>query len=333
MSEAPRPVVAILALGGTIAAPAIAGKPATMDLNSDDLVRALPALATIAQIRAETVRRIGSADLSFADVLAVVDRTRALVAEGVDGIVVTQGTDTLEESAFLLDRLVEADVPVVVTGAMRHTGAPGADGPANLLAAVRVAASREAKSVGTLVVANDEIHLARFVRKGHATSTATFQSLPLGPVGWIAEGRVRMPLVPRHRARVFRVADRAGLPQVALIKFSFGDSPRLIELTSADTFLGAVIETYGAGHTSQRALDALAALAERMPTVFASRTGMGEVHQSSCDFSGSELRLLERGLIPAIALDGLKARLLLSLLLAEGADRTAISRELEAFVQ
>lgn len=334
MSDAPLPVVAILALGGTIAAaPAMAGKPATMDLNADDLVRALPTLATIAQLRAETVQRVGSADLAFADVLAVAERIRTLVAGGVDGVVVTQGTDTLEESAFLLDRLVEADVPVVVTGAMRHSGAPGADGPTNLLAAVRVAASPSARRVGILVVANDEIHLARFVRKGHATSTATFQSLPLGPVGWIAESRVRMPLVPRRRGRLFRVHGEAGLPQVALIKFSLSDSPRLIELTSADTFQGAVIETYGAGHTSQRALDALAALADRMPTVFASRAGMGEVHQSSCDFPGSELRLLERGLIPAIALDGLKARLLLSLLLAEGADRTAIRRELEDFVQ
>lgn len=334
MSSTSLPVVAILALGGTIAAaPAVAGKPATMDLNADDLVRALPALATLAEIRAETVRRVGSADLSFADVFAVVERIRALAAEGVDGVVVTQGTDTLEETAFLLDRLVELDLPVVVTGAMRHTGVPGADGPANLLAAVSVAASAEARGTGALVVSNDEIHLARFVRKGHATSTATFQSPFLGPVGWVAERRVRMPLVPRHRGRLFHLSPGTTLPQVALLKFSFDDTPRLIELISPDSFQGAVIETYGAGHTSQRVLDALAGLAARMPTVFASRTGVGEVHQSSCDFPGSELRLLERSLIPAVALDGLKSRLLLALLLAEGADRVAIRAAFEEFAR
>lgn len=333
MPGATLPVVAILALGGTIAAaPAIPGQPAKMDLDPADLVRALPGLAAVAQIRAETVRRVGSADLAFADVLTLVRRIRELIDQGVQGFVVTQGTDTLEETAFLLDRLLDADAPVVMTGAMRHTGSPGADGPANLLAAVKVAASQNARAAGTLVVANDEIHLARFVRKGHATSTATFQSLPLGPVGWVAENHVRMPLVPRHRGRLFQLPPDARMPQVALIKFSFADSPRLLEAVSTEDFQGAVIETYGAGHTSQRALEALAKLADGMPTVFASRTGVGEVHQASCDFPGSELRLLERGLIPSIALDGLKSRLLLTLLLAAGADRASIRKAFEEFV-
>lgn len=325
------PVIAILALGGTIAAsPAQPGHAATMDLDANDLVRALPALATVAEIRAESFLRIGSAELSFAAMSALAARIQSAAAEGADGVVVTQGTDTLEETAFLLDRLVQTDIPVVVTGAMRNSGHPGADGLANLLSAVRVAASPVARGVGTLVVMNDEVHLARFVRKGHATSTATFDSPQLGAVGWVAEDRVRIPLVPRRRTRRFEVPDGAAFPQIALVKLSLGDSPRLIELIDTDTFAGAVVETYGAGHVSERALEALGNLADRMPTVFASRTGVGEVHTATCDFGGSELRLLERGLIPSVALDGLKARLLLALLLAVGAGQQEIRAEFEA---
>ena len=268
-----------------------------MDLDAGDLVRAVPALGAVAEIRAS--RFGGSARRTCRLRTSSLCRPASakLAGEGVQGVVVTQGTDTLEETAFLLDRLVEPDLPVVVTGAMRNSGIAGADGPANLLAAVRVAVSPAAKGVGTLVAMNDEIHLARFVRKGHATSLATFESPPLGPVGWIAEGRVRIPLVPRRRLRRFALTTARDVPQVALVTVSFDDSPRLIELIEADRFGGAVVETYGAGHISQRALDALAALSSRMPTVFASRTGVGELHTSSCDFGGSELRLLERGLI------------------------------------
>jgi L-asparaginase len=325
-----RPVIAILALGGTIAAaPPEPGRAATMDRDADAIVRSVPALAAVANTRPESFRRIGSADLGFADIMALAKRIDAVVGT-VDGVVVTQGTDTLEETSFLLDRLVVSDVPVVVTGAMRNAGLPGADGPANLLAAVRVAASPLARGIGTLVVMNDEIHLGRFVRKAHATSPATFESRPLGPIGWVAEDHVRMPLVPRVRPRRFVLPVEAPVPQVALLKMSLGDSPALIERIDATAFAGAVIETYGAGHTSQRVLDALGALAKRMPTIFASRTGAGEVHTSTCDFPGSELRLIERGLIPAGALDGLKARLLLALALADGLDAQSLRDEFTA---
>ena len=133
-----------------------------------------------------------------------------------------------------------------------------------------------------------------------------------------------MPLVPRAPSPRFALRPDAPVPQVALLKLSLGDSPRLIDAIDPADFAGAVIETYGAGHTSQRVLGSLGTLATRMPTVFASRTGAGEVHTATCDFPGSELRLIERGLIPGGALDGLKARLLLTLLLATGASPTAI---------
>lgn len=194
-----KPRIGVIALGGTIASvPDSSGRNATMSLSVADVLAAVPAAADIVQLRAETFRQCGSAELSVADIVELAARIDEL-SDQLDGVVVTQGTDTLEETAYLLDLLVVSDMPVVVTGAMRNSGLPGADGPANLLHSIRVAASGEAQGLGPLVVMNDEIHAARFVRKSHATSTAAFTSPGLGPLGWVAEGRVRIPLVPRHR--------------------------------------------------------------------------------------------------------------------------------------
>lgn len=326
------PDITVLALGGTIASvPDAEGRNARMDLSGADLLASVPQLGQFAQLRAESFRQSGSAELTFADILALAHRIDALVGQ-CHGIVVTQGTDTLEETAFLLDHLVTADLPVVVTGAMRNSGLPGADGPANLLHAVRVAASADARGLGTLVVVNDEIHAARFVRKMHATSTATFQSPGLGPIGWVAEDRVRIPLVPRRRSPRMSAPGMSVDARVALVRLAFDDSPALLDLITPDDFDGAVVETYGAGHISTRVLAALSRLAARMPTVFASRTGAGELHTSTCDFPGSELRLREAGLISAVALDGLKSRLLLALTLASGGGRAEVQKAFEGSV-
>jgi L-asparaginase len=157
-------------------------------------------------------------------------------------VVVTQGTDTIEETAFALDLLVDGPGPVVVTGAMRNPTLAGPDGPANLLAAVQVAAAPQ--GAGVLVVANDEIHAARFVRKTVTTSPATFRSTSASPVGWVVEGRCRME---------FRVPplDTAGLstvdevPPVALLTAMLGDDARLVAEVEQLGYGGLVIEGFG----------------------------------------------------------------------------------------
>lgn len=319
------PRVALLTLGGTIAAtPPRDGGPAKMELTAGDILAQLPAIGTVAELEVETLSRIGSVDLTFATIAGLAKRIAELDAAGIDGVVVTQGTDTMEESACLTDLLHASDLPVVFTGAMRHTGKPGADGPANLLAAIRVAASPVARGTGVLLVSNDEIHLARHVRKAHATALSTFASPALGPIGWVAEGRTHIKLVPADRGPKFAPELAEQSRNVALVTLAMDDSALLIDAVTPDHYAGAVIATMGAGHVPSHLLDAIGALASRLPCVFVSRTGNGEVHRHSCDFAGSELRLIERGVIPGGSFDPLKARIMLRLLLAAGASRDEI---------
>lgn len=315
----------IITLGGTIASvPEHAGGSATPSLTADDLVTALPQLSELVTVQAHSFRQYPSGDLNIADLNALAREITAQAAAGRRGFVITQGADTLEETAYLLDLSADVQAPVVLTGAMRHAGLPGADGPANLLAAARVAVSEQARGLGALVVMNDEVHAARWMRKTHTSSTAAFASPGLGPLGWVSEDQVRIPLVPRQRTPRIVVGENVDLPHVALLRLGLGSDATLIEHLADLGYDAAVIEVYGGGHASQRTVHALHDLATCMPVVFASRTGAGELLTDTYGFPASERDLLERGLISAGARDGLKARLLLSMLLASGADRQTL---------
>lgn len=321
--------VDIIGLGGTIAMAGASAAGVLPTLTAEDLVRAVPQLGQVAEVRADQFRMIAGSSLSMADLLATAAEVRRRIAAGADGVVVTQGTDTIEEVAFGLDLLVPGDAPVVVTGAMRNPTLPGADGPANLLAAVQVAASPLARGLGALVVFSDEIHAARFVQKTHTTSTATFRSPLTGPIGWLTEGEVRIALRPSGRQQV-NVPE--GVPErpVALLTMALGDDGRLCEALPGLGYQGAVLEATGGGHVPFFAVERVARLAAAMPVVLASRTGCGEVLRRTYGFPGSESDLLARGLIHAGALDGLKSRILLCLLLMSGSGREEIAQAFAA---
>lgn len=306
----------LLSLGGTITMVPQAEGGIAPKLGAAELVAALPELAAVAEIEADSPARLPSPSLTPAHLAAVAQRIAAAFAAGADGAVVIQGTDTIEESAFLLDLLVAGERPVVVTGAMRGADAPGADGPANLLAAARVAASEAARGLGTLAVLNDEIHAARFVQKTHTALPSAFASPAVGPIGTVAEG------VPRILVRVPRLPcldAGAGPPApVALLRWTMGDDGRLLGALPGLGYAGAVIEGMGAGHLPAEAAEAVGALAARMPVVLASRVAAGPVFTRTYGYPGGEIDLIRRGAIPAGILSGLKARLLLGLALRAG---------------
>jgi L-asparaginase len=320
------PKVAFIPYGGTIASVVKEGVGASPTLDVGEMAKGLPGVRETATVMPRPSRHLASSQMTLVDLLDIARTAQDAIRDGCSGVVVSQGTDTIEEIAFGLDLLCHCDEPIVVTGAMRNASLPSPDGPANVIAAVRVAASPAARGIGAVVVVNDEVHAARFVRKTHTANPATFQSMATGPLGWVAEQDVRIVLRPSRRFHVRLPAD-AVPPPVCLLKMSLGDDGRLLPLLAAAGYAGAVIEGFGGGHVTAQvaAPGVLEALVESMPVVLASRTGSGEVlRRTYGGFPGSETDLIGRGVIFAGSLDGPKARLLLTLLLARGADREEI---------
>jgi L-asparaginase len=299
------PTVTYLALGGTIASVATTDPAhrsgAVPRLDAHDLLTGVPAIAETAHVDAHQLDLVPSPSLGFDDV------------QGALG------------AAYLLDLGWGRPEPLVVTGAMRHASAPGADGPANLLAAVRVAADPGARERGVLVVLDDEVHAASTVRKTHTSSTGAFTSPGTGPLGWVTEG---LPVFHAPAHRVSALTDHvAPLPPVALHRVSLDDDGRVLDALADLGHRGVVIEGFGGGHVAERTLDAVRRLARRMPVVLASRTGAGTTLAATYGFPGGEIDLLDAGLVPAGRLDGLKSRLLLAVLLAVDAPPDRVHAE------
>jgi L-asparaginase len=320
--------VVLFTLGGTIASTPAAGGVVPR-LTGADLLTSVPGLDRDGlEVQVRDFRRVPSSSLAIGDILDLAVAIGEQVSAGADGVVVSQGTDTIEETAFLLDLLYDGEAPVVFTGAMRHPMLAGADGPANLLAAVTVAASRLARGLGCLVVFGDEIHAARFVRKAHTTSVTAFISPPTGPLGVVAEGRpvvltrpVRRPALPTPWPGGAAAPGRD--IRTGLVTMVLGDDGTLLD-AAAGRFDGLVVAGYGAGHVPEVLVARLGDLARHIPVVLASRTGAGMVLTRTYGYPGSELDLRDRGLIGAGFLDPIKARLLLHVLLMSGAARPEI---------
>ena len=313
------PRIALIGSGGTITmTPGPMGVVPT--LSAQDVIDAVPALARHALIDAISYSMKPGASLLLEDLLAIAALIDARLEAGASGAVVTQGTDTIEETAFVLDLLVQSGAPVVVTGAMRAARALSADGPANLLAAVLVAKEVAAAGMGTLVVLNDQIHAARYVRKCHTALPSAFESPGVGSLGLVLEEKAifhwrlqRSPPLPRPEA--------VQESPVALIALTLGDDGRLLDAVPRLGYRGVVLEALGGGHVPAALVPMLQALAQQMPVVLATRVSAGPVLSCSYGFAGSEADLLQRGLISAGALSPGKAVQLLRLLLSLGVSR------------
>ena len=312
-----RPKLLLVSLGGTITMTASAGPGIVPTLTGADLIAAVPALAEVADIEAISPFRLPGPSLTLAHLRQVAQLLNERLAGDIAGAIVVQGTDTIEETAFVMDCLVGGDKPVVVTGAMRGAEAPGADGPANLLASAVVASSPVARSLGTVVVLNDTVHAARFVQKVSTFLPSTFASLSAGPLGCVIEGEARIDMRV-SRSAVIAGGDVGTDEPVALLTAALGDDGRMLSGLPGLGYRGLVIEAMGVGHVPAAIVPALASLAEIFPVVLSSRVASGPVFARTYGFPGAETDLLARGLIPGGMLGGLKARLLLSLLLGTG---------------
>jgi L-asparaginase len=310
--------VSVATLGGTITMTSPSpGAGAVPTQSAQELLAATPALAGLADLTVETLSTKPGASLRFGELLGVLDWGEQRVRQGADGIVVVQGTDTIEESAYLLDLLWPHEEPLVLTGAMRTPDQASPDGSANLTAAIVAASDKACRGLGAVVVINDEIHAARRVRKQDSIGLGAFSSGVFGPLGRLHENRVT---IANHIQRAPILRSPAHLDvAVTLLEATLGDQGDVIRmLARSSTVDGLVIAGLGAGHVSDSAAEAVTAAAAVMPVVLCSRTGGGPVLEATYGFPGSESDLIERKAIPAGWLDARKSRILLSLLLATG---------------
>jgi L-asparaginase len=296
-------------------------------LDAAALLAAVPGLTELnLKITARSFRSVPGASLSFNDLSQLIAVVHEELDSGIDGVVVTQGTDTIEETAYFLDLTLARSAPLVVTGAMRNPTMVGADGPANLLAAVQTAAAEHLAGLGCVVVMADEIHAAKHVCKMHSTSPGAFASPNTGPIGQVVEGNprliVRPTTTPTYPAPAWAV-------RIGLITACLGDDAELLRRLGSG-FDGLVIAGFGVGHVPAAFVDPLGDLASRIPVVLTSRTLAGPVLRSTYGFSGSERDLQDRGLINSGFLGPYKARILLHLLVAAGTEHHAIVTAFDA---
>jgi L-asparaginase len=316
--------VKVLAAGGTIAMSGAGG--AKVALDAADLVATIPGLDGHGDIEAETVANLPSAHLALSDQLRICRAARDAAREGA-GVVVTHGTDTLEETAILCDLMHDSEAPIVFTGAIRAASAPGADGPANLMDAVSVARSEEAAGMGVLVVFGGEIHHARCARKTDTTSLTAFSSPQTGPLGRVTEGHASFwSRVPRNEPLDPQVLDR----RVLIVPTTAGDDGSLARAALATEPDGLVVGTLGAGHLHPDLLGLWAEASARIPVVAYCRPERGVVLTATYGFAGSEKELRESRIIPAAFLSPQASRMKLLACVASG---LSIEETREAFRQ
>lgn len=311
--------ISVLTLGGTIAYSWKNGVPQIGDLTG--FIESLDEVKGMAEIRVSAFRCKSSSSMIISDITGLAEEIDSLLSGDTDGIVVVQGTDTIEETAFALEMLLNTEKPVAVTGAMRSPDMRGADGPANLLASIRTVASDRCRGLGVVVVFNDAIYPALFVRKIHPQSTEAFAA-ECGPLGYLAEGRPSIRVRPvRRKVPGLAVKLNEGEQGVSVPVYCVpvGDDGKLLRCAADCGIDGLVLEAMGGGHTPTELVSMLKELSVKMPVVLASRIGYGDMlTETYVGYPGSETSLLAGGLISAGFLDGRKARLLLILMMLSG---------------
>jgi len=315
---APLPRVLVLGTGGTIAGQASARAGNAYDsgkVSAADLIAAVPGMDKLAQISAEQIASIGSQDMNDKVWFDLAGRIKSAIEnKEADGIVVTHGTDTMEETALFLQTVLDTDTPVVLVGSMRPSTAVGADGPANLYEAVKVATTPDARGRGVLVVLNDTIHGARWAQKTNTTSVDTFKSPDAGPVGSVDTGSVRFlqPASPAKGPKL-KLPAAPPLPRVDIVYSHANMDAAPIEDAVKRGAKGIVLAGVGDGNSSKAAIDALAAAAKQgIVVVRSTRVGSGFVNRNV------EVNDDQLGFAVSLDLNPQKSRLLLQLLLANG---------------
>jgi L-asparaginase len=326
--QAKLPNIVILATGGTIAGAGVSSTGSAYTsgkVKIDAMIDAVPNIRKLANLRGEQLANVGSQDMSVKVWLDLANRINTLLATpDVDGIVITHGTDTQEETAYFLNLVVKSDKPVVLTGSMRPSTALSADGPLNMYNAVALAANPNAKGYGVIVVMNDDIHAARDVRKMISTPVHTFQSPQEGLIGTVIFGDVLFFHKPsgRHTTNSeFSVDGLKSLPRVDIVYGCADMSTDLIDIMIKAGAKGIVIAGVGDGNMNAGTLEAIKrATKAGVPVVRATRVPIGAV------LIKGEVVDADYGSVSSDELNPQKARILLMLALSKNRSRDDLQR-------
>jgi len=311
------PVVHIVTTGGTIASRIDPTSGAVLPVvRPEELVAQVPALADVADVRVTEFSLVSSWNITVPMVAQLARTVRSILGDPkVSGVVITHGTDTMEETAFALDLVLQGPAPVVLTGAMRNPSLLAPDGPRNLLAAVRAAAAPTVRGLGVLVAMNEELHAARYVTKTHTTALQTFVSPGVGPIGLVDDAGIWLRWQPTRLPHLPLVDPELN---VYLVKMALGMDDLLLQAALEANARGVVIEGSGAGHVPGEWERSISALVQAgVPVVLVSRTGGGRVVAAYGGPGGGQT-LRELGVIPGGDLSGPKARLALMFALGAG---------------
>jgi L-asparaginase len=328
-----KPSVVILATGGTIAGaqpkPGEAGYKAG-SFSVESLIQAVPGMKDLASVTGEQIASIGSQDMNDAVWIKLARRVNELQARpDVTGIVVTHGTDTMEETGYFLNLVTKGDKPVVLVGSMRPATAISADGPMNLYNATAVAVDPAAKGRGVLVVLNDDVHYARESAKTNTTSLQTFHSPNRGLAGIVLFGKARFysPPVPRHTSgSAFAGAVPDALPKVFIVYAYANVGKEQVDAALAAGAQGIVLAGVGDGNATAPMIEALSAAAKKgVVVVRSSRVGSGTVARNV------ELDDDKLGFVAAMELNPPKARVLLQQALTKTKDVAAVQKYFEEY--
>jgi L-asparaginase len=327
------PRIVILATGGTIAG----AQPKEGDagyksgaVSVEALIAAAPGLDKLATIKGEQIASIGSQDMNDAVWLKLAKRANELLASpDVDAIVVTHGTDTMEETGFFLDLVVKSDKPVVLVGSMRPSTSTSADGPLNLYNAVAAAADPKAKGLGILVVSNDDLFAARDIQKTNTTDLQTFVSPNRGQLGEAYYGKViyfGRPLTRHTVNSEFSLDGVTSMPRVDIVYAHENVDATMVNAAVAAGAKGIVLAGVGDGNATKEMIDALAAAAAKgVVVVRSTRVGSGIVRRNI------ELNDDKMGFVAAMELNPQKARVLLRLALTKTGNPAEIQRMFEQY--
>jgi len=318
--------VTILAVGGTIAGSgsgALDTSYTSGTVTVDKLIAAVPDINKIATIKGEQISNIGSQEMNNEVWFKLANRVNELLTSGkADGVVITHGTDTMEETAYFLNLVVKSDKPIVMVGAMRNSGSLSADGPLNIFNAVNVAMNKEAVGKGVMVVMNDEIHAAREVTKTNTTAVDTFKSPNSGKIGTVFYGNVKFYMNPTRKHTVnsaFDITKIKELPRVDIIYSHSNDNPDFINLAVKNGAKGIINAGMGNGNPFPSALEALGeAVKAGVVVVRGSRVGSGETTLNGEVDDG------KYGFLASDNLNAQKARVLLMLALTQTTDKAKI---------